>query len=188
MKFWYLLQHRWTLKTLCSVKEGRHKRPHIVWFHLYEISRIGKSIETENRLSEAWAKEGRWEWLLHGYGVSFWGGENIVELDRGGGCTIQWKCLMPMLYTSNGWFYVMCARILGCFSHVWLFLNLWTVACRVPLSMGFSRQEYWNGLPCPPAGDLPDPRVKRESPESPALQADSYPWDTEEALCYVYSP
>ena len=54
-------------------------------------------------------------------------------------------------------------------------LTLWTVARRVPLSMGFSRQEYWNGLPCPPAGDLPDPGVKRESPESPALQADSYP-------------
>ena len=34
---------------------------------------------------------------------------------------------------------------------------LWTVACQAPLSMGFSRQEYWRGLPCPPSGDLPDP-------------------------------
>ena len=50
--------------------------------------RIGKSIETENRLSEAWAKEGRWERLLNGHEVSFGGDENIVELDRGGGCII----------------------------------------------------------------------------------------------------
>ena len=42
----------------------------------------------------------------------------------------------------------------------------------VPLSMGFPRQEYWSGLPCPPPGDLPDPGVE---PRSPALQADSLP-------------
>ena len=41
--------------------------------------------------------------------------------------------------------------------------------------MGFSRQEYWNGLPFPPPGDLPDPRIKPTSPMSPALQADSLP-------------
>ena len=46
----------------------------------------------------------------------------------------------------------------------------WTVAHQAPLSMGFSRQEYWSGLPCPPPGDLPDPGIK---PRSPALQADS---------------
>ena len=47
----------------------------------------------------------------------------------------------------------------------------WTVACQAPLSMGFSsRQEYWNGLPFPSPGDLPDPRIK---PWSPVLQADS---------------
>ena len=45
----------------------------------------------------------------------------------------------------------------------------WIVARQVPLSMGFSRQEYWNGLPCPPPGALPDPRIK---PRSPALQVD----------------
>ena len=44
----------------------------------------------------------------------------------------------------------------------------WTVACQAPLSMGFSRQEYWSGLPCPSPGDLPDPGIK---PASPALQA-----------------
>ena len=41
----------------------------------------------------------------------------------------------------------------------------WTVACQVPLSMRFPRQEYWNGLPFPPPGDLADPRIKPTSPE-----------------------
>ena len=39
----------------------------------------------------------------------------------------------------------------------------WTVACQAPLSMGFSMQEYWSGLPCPPPGDPPDPRIKHMS-------------------------
>ena len=48
----------------------------------------------------------------------------------------------------------------------------WTVTCQAPLSMGFSRQEYWSGLPFPYPGDLPDPGIE---PRSPALQADSSP-------------
>ena len=48
----------------------------------------------------------------------------------------------------------------------------WTVARQAPLSMGFSRQEYWSGLPFPSPGDLPDPGIK---PRSPALPADSLP-------------
>ena len=50
--------------------------------------------------------------------------------------------------------------VLSCFSHVWLFAILWTVAHKAPLSMGFSRQEYWSGLSCPPPGDLPNPGIK----------------------------
>ena len=48
----------------------------------------------------------------------------------------------------------------------------WTVAYQVPLSVGFSRQEYWNGLPFPPSEDLPDPKIE---PRSPLWQADSLP-------------
>ena len=59
------------------------------------------------------------------------------------------------------------AKLLSC---IWLFVTLWSVACQVPLSMGFSKQEYWSGLPCPPSEDLPDPGIK---PQSPALQAES---------------
>ena len=63
------------------------------------------------------------------------------------------------------------------FCEWWLVLKLcpalatpWTEACQAPLSMGFSRQEYWSGLPFPSPGDLPDPGIK---PKSPAWQADS---------------
>ena len=61
------------------------------------------------------------------------------------------------------------------FSRVRPFATLWTVAHQAPLSMGFSRQEYWSGLPCPPPGDLPDPGAEPESPVSPVMQADSLP-------------
>ena len=57
-------------------------------------------------------------------------------------------------------------------SCVWLFVTPWSVACQVPLSMAFSRQEYWSGLPFPSPGDLPDPGME---PGSSALQADSLP-------------
>ena len=46
---------------------------------------------------------------------------------------------------------------------------LWTVACHTPLSMGFSRQEYWDGMPCPPPGDLPNPGLEPVSLMSLAL-------------------
>src|SRR5574339_157875 len=59
--------------------------------------------------------------------------------------------------------------MLSCFSPVQLFATLWTVARQAPLSMGFSRQEYQNGLPCPPPGDLPEPGIEPVSFMSPAL-------------------
>ena len=55
-------------------------------------------------------------------------------------------------------------------SHVWFFATPWTVAKQAPLSTGFSRQEYWSGLPFPSPGDLPNPGIK---PRSPAFQADA---------------
>ena len=57
-------------------------------------------------------------------------------------------------------------------SRVQLFATLWTVAPQAPLSMGFSRQEYWSGLPFPSPGDLPEPGIE---PRSPAFQADALP-------------
>ena len=52
------------------------------------------------------------------------------------------------------------------FSHVWFFATPWTVAYQAPPSMGFSRQEYWSGLPFPSPGDLSEPKIE---PRSPAL-------------------
>ena len=62
--------------------------------------------------------------------------------------------------------------LLSHFSRVQLFATPWTVAHQASLSMGFSRQEYWSGLPFPSPGNLPDPGVE---PGSPTLQADSLP-------------
>ena len=66
--------------------------------------------------------------------------------------------------------YYYCAHVLSRFSHVRLFVTLWTVAHQAPLSLGFSRQEYQSGLPRHPPGGLPQPWIK---PRSPALQVAS---------------
>jgi len=55
---------------------------------------------------------------------------------------------------------MMHACVLNHFSHVQLSATLQTVACQAALSTGFSRQEYWSGLPFPTPGDLPDPRIE----------------------------
>ena len=65
-----------------------------------------------------------------------------------------------LLYTCD-------KSMLSCFSCVHLFATLWTVTLRAPLSIGFSRQENWSGLLCPPPGDLPNPGIKPLSLMSP---------------------
>ena len=61
------------------------------------------------------------------------------------------------------------ARILSRFSHAQLCTTLWTAARQAPLSIGFSRPDYWSGLPCPPPGDLLNPGIEPTSLMSPAL-------------------
>ena len=63
--------------------------------------------------------------------------------------------------------------------HVQLFATLWPVASHAPLSMGFSRPEYWSRLTCLPPGDLPNPGIQ---PKSPALQMDSLPSELQGGL------
>ena len=69
--------------------------------------------------------------------------------------------------------------------------TLWTVARQAPLSMGFSRQEYWSGLPCPPPGNLPDPGIEPTSLTSPALRGEFFTtrttWETEVLLKWDFS-
>ena len=68
--------------------------------------------------------------------------------------------------------FLQCAQSFSC---GWLFAIQWTVAHKAPLPMGFSRQEYWNGLPFPTPGGLLDPGIKPMSPASLHWQADSLP-------------
>ena len=77
--------------------------------------------------------------------------------------------------------------IISCVS-VWLFETQQTVACKAPLSMRFSRQEYWSGLPCPPPGHLPNPGIKPESLTSLALAGftTSTTWEAQYIYIYIY--
>ena len=81
---------------------------------------------------------------------------------------------LAITYNGRDYTYVciMCVCVLSHFSHGHLPVTPWTVAHQAPVSVGFSRQEYWSGLPCPPPGDLPDPGI---IPASPALQAEFLP-------------
>ena len=63
----------------------------------------------------------------------------------------------------------MCACVLIHFSYVPLFRTLWTVACQAPQFTGFSRQESWSGLPCPPPGGLQNPGTEPSSPGASVL-------------------
>ena len=89
---------------------------------------------------------------------------DLVEI-----CCFQLQNLSSELNFFPGF----CLCVCACYSlnHAQLFATPWTVAHQSPLSMGFSRQEYWSGLPFPPPGDLANPRIE---PKSPALQADSF--------------
>ena len=79
-------------------------------------------------------------------------------------CVESWLSATPLIRTSQ-WKW-------NSLSHVWLFETPWTAACQAPPSMGFTRQEYWSGVPFSSPGDLPDPGIKSRSP---ALQADALP-------------
>ena len=73
------------------------------------------------------------------------------------------------------------------FNHIRHFVSPWTVACQTPLSLGFSRQVYWSGLPFPPPVNLPDPGIKRVSPAVPALAGELFATATWEAQVHIVS-
>ena len=85
---------------------------------------------------------------------------------------------MYCIYSKNRHPCVLCVH-----NQVQLFVILWTVAQQTPLSMEFSRQEYWIGLPFPPPGDLPDPGIQSWALEFTALAGGfvtiSTTWDSE---------
>ena len=70
-------------------------------------------------------------------------------------CVLQvWPHLLPDTCLTSFQIVLFCMPVLSQFSHVWLSVTVWTVACQAPLSMGFPRQEYWNGLPFTSPGGL----------------------------------
>ena len=81
----------------------------------------------------------------------------------------------------NIWKFLVHTLLKYSFSRVQLFATPWTVAHQAPLSMGFSRQEYWSGLPCPPPGDLPNTGIKPTSLTFPALAGRFFTTTTWEA-------
>ena len=107
-----------------------------------------KNLFTNQKQSHGSQKQTNTVWLLKGDSVCV-GGE--INQEFGGN-----------IYTL----------VVSSLSRVRLFATPWTVAYEAPPSMGFSRQEYWSGLPFPSPGDLPDPGIE---PRSPAVQADALP-------------
>ena len=79
-----------------------------------------------------------------------------------------------------------CTCVQRHFSHAQLFVTLWTIAHQAPLSMGFSRQEYWSGLPCSPPGNLPDPGIRPASLMSSALAVGFWPLAPPGKYVYIY--
>ena len=87
--------------------------------------------------------------------------------------------------------YKFCCAVLSHFSCIKLFATPWTVAHQALLSMGFSRQEYWSGLRCPPPGDLPNSGIEPVSLTYPALASGFFTtsaiWETQSYYIYIHS-
>ena len=103
----------------------------------------------------------QWVWIFEGQ-------ETTVRTWHG---TMDWFRIGKGVWqgcSSNSSSNLYAECVLSCFTCVQLLVTPWTVAHQAPPSMGFSRQEYWSGVPCPPPGDPPDPGIKPGSPAAPA--------------------
>ena len=108
----------------------------------------------------------QWVWIFKGQ-------ETTVRTQHG---TMDWFRIGKGVWQGcsyNSLFNLYAECVLSSFSCVQLLVTPWTVAHQAPPSMGFSRQEYWSGVPCPSPGDLPDPGIEPGSPAAPARQAGS---------------
>ena len=90
--------------------------------------------------------------------------------NTGVGCHFLLQCMKGKVKVKS----LSCVRLL---------VTPWTAAYQAPLSMGFSRRDYWSGLPCPPPGDLPDPRIEPASLTSPALVGRFFTTSTTWSTC-----
>lgn len=110
LKCWYILQQGWSSETLCSVSEARHQRPHIVWPHLHEMSRMGKSIATESRWlpgvgSGAMGSDSYWIWGFFG------DNGNVLEVN---GCLHKFVNMLKKKKPLN------CILLKGKFCGMWI--------------------------------------------------------------------
>ena len=103
----------------------------------------------------------------------FFGNDKIYVLSERDNILAEPPCRCSLVNCSENLSHYMILFIgvcvLSCFSHIQLLATPWTAACQTSLSMEFSRQEYWSGLPCLPPVDLPHPGIKPTSLKSPAL-------------------
>ena len=112
-----------------------------------------------------------WSSLLSVGGRSFWRAFSLETLKKKKPLHFWGPCfsMQALVPSAKGVCVYVCVCVLSRFSHVWLFGTPWTVACQALLSVGFSRQEYWSGLPFPSPGGLPNPGIESRSLTSPAL-------------------
>ena len=113
----------------------------------------------------------QWTWVWTTLGDS--GGQGSLACCRPWSCRVRHNWVTEQRHMWPHFFLsCLCAKS---FSHVQLLVTLWTVARQAPLSMGFSQQEYWSGLPRPLPGDLTDPGSKLGSLLSPSLSCGFFP-------------
>ena len=126
---------------------------------------------------------GSWRGLLRSTGRSAQRSLMTWRAGTGGGVggRLKWEDAHVYIYV--------CVWALSRFSRVPLFATPWTITHQAPLSMGFSRQEHWSELPCPPLGDLPNPEIEPRSLMSPApadgLFTTSATWETQ--ICVLHT-
>ena len=129
------------------LKYRETKEEHIIWESLTALNR--KTLLMKSLLSRDWHYWDPWKILVfRQVTATYWTRQGVLFIFR------ESKVKVKSL------------------SRVWLFATPWTVAYQVPPSMGFSRQEWWSGLPFPSPGDLPGTGIE---PGSPELQADALP-------------
>ena len=176
LKHWCWSWNSNTLTTWC--KEGTHRKRPWCWERLKAVR------EGDKRGWDGWmASPTWWTWLWASSGSWWWTRKPVLLQSMGSQrAGHKWTTEQQQLTFSALWLtrslhtiyiiplttlYSACCLALN---HVWLLMTPWTVARQAPLSMGFSREEYWSGLPFSSPGDLPNPGIE---PGSPALQADS---------------
>ena len=131
---------------------------------------VAKSSPSSKGITVIWTYSNKWKYrFLNLVGVKYWSGKY-------GPTGLRWCRERGPRNSDEGQEGAQPTGSCAVLSH-WVVSDSlpWTVARQVPLSLGFSKQEYWSGLPCPPPGDLPKPGIE---PRPPTLRADSLQSET----------